>query len=174
MENIFKISKRGIIAILTLCMLLSIAGTGLNVTAIAAATVEETVVATEEIATVIVEESTISTENTTVVTEESTQELVPMMARGCGEENKYKLTNGYYGDPGTSGGEMRVMDGGHLGAGLFFTYLTGCPSVDNMTTPIPGGGTARITPSRSAASGWAVQIQTSAGQPFKSQRVHFN
>lgn len=85
MENIFKISKRGIIA-LTLCILLGIAGTGLNVTAMVAettATVEETAVATEEITTVVVEESTTSTEDTTVVTEENTQELVPRMARAC-------------------------------------------------------------------------------------------
>lgn len=86
MENIFKISKRGIIAILTLCILLGIAGTCFNVTAMAAettATVEETAVATEEITTVVVEESTTSTEDTTVVTEENTQELVPRMARAC-------------------------------------------------------------------------------------------
>ena len=56
MENIFKISKRGIIAILTLCILLGIAGTCFNVTAMAAettTTVEETAVATEEITTVV-------------------------------------------------------------------------------------------------------------------------
>jgi hypothetical protein len=90
MENIFKICKRGIIAILTLCILLGIAGAGLNVTAMAAettATVEETAVATEEITTVVVEESTISTEEPTVATEENTQELVPMMARGCYDYN---------------------------------------------------------------------------------------
>ena len=90
MKGIIKTSKRGIIAILTLCMLLSIAGTCLSVTAMAAATVEETVVATEEITTVVVEESTasseeprVSTEDATVVTEENTQELVPRMARAC-------------------------------------------------------------------------------------------
>lgn len=104
MENIFKISKRGIIAILTLCMLLSISGTGLNVTAMAAettATVEETAVATEEITTVVVEESTISTEEPTVATEETTPELMPMMARGCSSvpQSAYSMysyiTNGY-------------------------------------------------------------------------------
>ena len=93
MESIFKTSKRGIIVILTLCILLGIAGTGLNVIAMApetTATVEETLVATEEITTVVVEESTISTEeptvvteNTTVVPEKNTQELVPRMARAC-------------------------------------------------------------------------------------------
>ena len=81
---------------------------------------------------------------------------------------------GYYGDPGVSGGEMRVMGGGYSGACAFFVYLTRCPSVVGVPTPIPGGGTATITPSSSAASGYAVQIKTSAGQPFKSQRVHFN
>ena len=93
MGNIFKISKRGIIAILTLCILFGIAGICLNVTAMAAentATVEETAVAIEEIATVVIEESTISTEestvateDTTVVVEENTQELVPRMATRC-------------------------------------------------------------------------------------------
>ncbi|MBQ5761883.1 MAG: hypothetical protein IIW02_03620 [Clostridia bacterium] len=70
MENIFKISKRGIIA-LTLCILLGIAGTGLNVTAMVAET------------TATVEETAVATEDTTVVTEENTQELVPRMARAC-------------------------------------------------------------------------------------------
>lgn len=95
MKNIFKTSKRGIAAILTLCILLGIAGTHMNVTAMAAettATVEETAVATEEITTVVVEESTTSTEDTTVVTEENTQELVPRMARECGYGN---LTSWY-------------------------------------------------------------------------------
>lgn len=85
-------------------MLLSIAGTCLSVTAMAAettATVEETAVTTEEITTVVVEGSTISTEeptvateDTAVVTEENTQELMPMMARGC--ENDY---NHIFGNP---------------------------------------------------------------------------
>ena len=86
MKNIIKTSKRGIIAILALCILLGIAGTCMDVTAMAsetAATVEETAVATEEIATVVVEKSTISIENTTVVTEGTTSELMPMMASDC-------------------------------------------------------------------------------------------
>ncbi len=98
MENIFKISKRGIIAILTLCILLGIAGAGLNVTAMAAettATVEETAVATEEITTVVVEESTTSTEDTTVVTEENTQELVPRMATRCYDPLTSYFGSGY-------------------------------------------------------------------------------
>ena len=98
MENIFKISKRGIIAILTLCILLGIAGAGLNVTAMAAettATVEETAVATEEITTVVVEESATSTEDTTVVTEENTQELVPRMATRCYDPLTSYFGSGY-------------------------------------------------------------------------------
>jgi hypothetical protein len=98
MENIFKICKRGIIAILTLCILLGIAGAGLNVTAMAAettATVEETAVATEEITTVVVEESTISTEEPTVATEENTQELVPMMATRCYDPLTSYFGSGY-------------------------------------------------------------------------------
>jgi hypothetical protein len=76
MEKIFEINKRGITVILTLCILLGIVGTCGNITAIAAETTvetEATAVATEEI--------------TTVVVEETAQELVPMMARGCGTTN---------------------------------------------------------------------------------------
>ena len=130
MENIFKISKRGIIAILTLCILLGIAGTCFSVTAMAAeitVTVEETAVATEEITTVVVEESTISTvepvvstEDTTVVAEENTQELVPRMARACwgtldeglnyyiGKDNWSYDTNG---SPQASGFNIYVSNG---------------------------------------------------------------
>ena len=57
MKNIFKTSKRGIIVILTLCILLGIAGTCVNIVAMA---VEQT-----------------------IVTDENTQELVPRMARAC-------------------------------------------------------------------------------------------
>ena len=95
------------------------------------------------------------------------------MLGGCGDEDQYPLTNGYYGNPGTSGGPMRVMYGGAQGAYDFFTYLTGCEGVFEVPTPIPGGGTATITKSTSAGSKLAVQINTSEGQPFKSQRVHF-
>ena len=72
MENIFKNGKRGIIVILVLCMLIGIAGTCVNVTAMAAET------------TVVVEETTISTEESTVAADEQTQELMPVMARDCG------------------------------------------------------------------------------------------
>ena len=80
MKNIFNTSKRRIIVILTLSILLGIAGTWMNVTAM----VEETTVATEEITTVsVVEAPTISTEESTIATEETAQELMPMMASRC-------------------------------------------------------------------------------------------
>ena len=72
MKNFFNIGKRGIAVLLTLCILLGIAGIGVHATAVA----EET--------TVITEEAKVATEDNTVATEENTQELVPMMARGCG------------------------------------------------------------------------------------------
>ena len=94
MENIFKISKRGIIAILTLCILLGIAGTYMNVNAMAEDTTvatEETAVATDETTavaaekiTIPTEENTVATEETTVTTAGTTSELMPMMARACG------------------------------------------------------------------------------------------
>ena len=80
MGEFFKIQKRGITVILTLCILLGVAGTCLNVTAMA----EETTVATET-TTVTIVETTVATEETTVVADETTKELVPMMARGCGD-----------------------------------------------------------------------------------------
>lgn len=82
--------KRGIIVILTLCILLGIAGTGLNVTAMAAettATVEDTSVATEEITTVVLEAPVLATEEATVAADKTTQELMPMMARMCYDYN---------------------------------------------------------------------------------------
>ncbi len=91
-KKIFNNSKRGISAILTLCILLGIAGTCLNVTAMA----EETTVATEE-SKVATGESTVVTEETTVVVEgtttvaavETTQELMPMMANECAYNDYY-------------------------------------------------------------------------------------
>ena len=79
MKNIFNASKCGIAALLTLCVLLGLAGTCLNVTAMASettATVEETAVATEEITTVV-------DGDTTVVAKETTSELIPTMAQWC-------------------------------------------------------------------------------------------
>ena len=71
MKNIFKISKCGIAALLTLCILLGIAGISVHATAGA----EET--------TAVTEEAKVATEDNTVSTEETTQELMPTMARGC-------------------------------------------------------------------------------------------
>ena len=80
MKSIIKTSKRGIIVILTLCILSGIIGTCVNVAAMEAET------------TATVEETAVATEDTTVVTDETTQELVPMMARECGYGN---LTSWY-------------------------------------------------------------------------------
>ena len=94
MKNIFKTGKRSIAAILTVCILLGISG-------------------------ICVYAGAAITEETATVTEETTQELVPVMARGCkpttlsGWMDKYssiygftynntglgynkKLSNGYY------------------------------------------------------------------------------
>lgn len=90
MENIFKISKRGIIAILTLCILLGIAGACLNVSAMAA----ETTATVEGTTAIVAEEITMPKEDDTVATEAITPELMPMMARGC--ENDY---NHIFGNP---------------------------------------------------------------------------
>ncbi len=81
MKSIIKTSKRSIIAILTLCILLGIAGTA-AIAAETTATVEGTSVATEEITTVV-EKTTVTTEKTTVETDETSQELMPMMAIAC-------------------------------------------------------------------------------------------
>lgn len=64
MKKLFKISKRSIAAILTLCILLGVAGTCVYA---ASAMTEETAV----------------TEETTESAEETTQELVPVMASEC-------------------------------------------------------------------------------------------
>ena len=75
MKNIFKISKRGIIAIFTLCILFCTVGNGVH------AAIEE--------------------DTTAVAAVETTQELMPMMARGCGAvpQSAYSMysyiTNGY-------------------------------------------------------------------------------
>ena len=99
MKNIFKNSKRGIAAILTLCILLGIAGT-----CVYAASIPE--------------------ENT-AHTEETTQELMPMMARGC--ENDY---NHIFGNPehnldgfvGYYGGDQAMAYAAVLGVAQ--TYVT--------------------------------------------------
>ena len=64
-KNIFKNSKRGIAAILTLCILLGIAGICVYAASI--------------------------TEENTVPTEETAQELMPMMARGCNNGSLFDI-----------------------------------------------------------------------------------
>jgi hypothetical protein len=71
MKNIFKASKCGIAALLTLCILLGIAGTCMNVAAME-------------------EETTVSTEEPTIATVDTTSELMPMMARGCSDYYYYE------------------------------------------------------------------------------------
>ena len=100
MENIFKTSKRGIILILTLCILLCTSGIGVH----AISMPEENIAATEEIA-VVVEETKVATEETIVVTEETTPELMPTMARGCGYDDYY-----IEGEPDIHMGAMPVGD----------------------------------------------------------------
>ena len=96
MKNIFKTNQRGIIAILTLCMLLNTIGICVHATSMPKdnmATPEDTTVVVEE-TVVATNEPIIVTDDNVVVTEENTQELMPMMARGC--ENDY---NHIFGNP---------------------------------------------------------------------------
>ena len=91
MKNIIKTNKRGIIAILTLCMLLNTIGICAYATAIPEdnmATPEDTTVVVEE-TVVATEEPIIVTEENIVVTEENTQELMPMMANQCEDDDYY-------------------------------------------------------------------------------------
>ena len=86
MKNIFKTNKRGIIAILALCMLLNTIGICVHADTMPeenSAVTEETTVVVEE-TVVATEEPIIVTEENVVVTNENAQELIPMMARGCG------------------------------------------------------------------------------------------
>ena len=69
MKNIFKTSKRSIAAILTLCILLSIAGT-------------------------CVYAASVTPEENTAVTEETTQELMPTITRSCPCTNHVWRGNG--------------------------------------------------------------------------------
>ena len=104
MKNLFKTSKRSIAAILTLCILLGIAGTCVYA------------------ASVMPEENTVVTEKTTVSAEETTQELVPVMANQCGD-------NDYYieGEPYLPVGAMPIGDpviGGYVSAS-FLSFVVG-------------------------------------------------
>ena len=79
MKSIFRNSKHGIAAVLTLCIILGIAGTCVNIAVMA----EEPTVATDETTAVAAEEITIATEESAVESGETVPELVPKMARGC-------------------------------------------------------------------------------------------
>ena len=74
MKNIFKTSKRSIVAILTLCILLGIAGTCVYAVAMP-------------------EETTTVTEETIVTAEETTKELVPVMVQGCYDDVIYQSSS---------------------------------------------------------------------------------
>ncbi len=139
MKNIINISKRGITAILTLCILLGIAGTCVNVAAMA----EETTLATETTAvataetTVDTEETEIATEKITIVvaeqtsvaTADTTQELMPMMARWCSYPslNQYLSQNasryGYSVNEVTYGSNISLSNGYYYHAGQYGSNL---------------------------------------------------
>jgi len=77
MKNLFKTSKRSIAAILTLCILLGIAGTCVYATS------------------AMPEENPTATEETIVAANETTQELVPVMATRCGNVCAHDLVYKY-------------------------------------------------------------------------------
>ena len=117
MKNIINTSKRSIILILTLCILLCTSGIGVQ----AISMPEENIAVTEEI-TVVVEETTVATEKTIVVTEETTPELIPTMARGCGYDNYY-----IEGEPDIPMGAMPVGDSviGNYVSQSFLSFVVG-------------------------------------------------
>ena len=80
MKNIINTSKRSIIVILTLCILLCTTGIGVH----AISMPEENIAVTAEETTVVVQETKVAIEGITVADEETTSELMPMMARACG------------------------------------------------------------------------------------------
>ncbi len=82
MESIFKISKRSIAAILTLCLLLGIAGTCVYAASVMP---EENPTATDGII--------VATEESTVADEETTSELMPMMAQRCYDDVIYQSSS---------------------------------------------------------------------------------
>ncbi len=140
MKNIINTSKRGITAILTLCILLGTTGTCVNVAAMAEETTvatETTAVVTEEITTVVVEETTIPKEEPTVateepagVTEETTQELVPVKARGC--SYIHYTVNGYH-------------NNGYVKSVTVTTYYNGS-AIDSYTVNYPESGDDAMEP----------------------------
>ena len=117
MEKIINTSKRGIILILTLCILLCTSGIGAHAISVS----EENIVTAEE-TTVVVEETKVATEETIVVTEETTPELIPTMARGCGYDDYY-----IEGEPDIPMGAMPVGDSviGNYVSLSFLSFVVG-------------------------------------------------
>ena len=118
MENVFKITKHGIIVIIALCLLVSIVGTCANVTAMAAEeNTEETVVVIEEIDTAVLEPPVLVTDKATEATDKSTQELMPMMARMCYDYNTVddcmSAISVAYGFGYSLSGNSYICDGGY-------------------------------------------------------------
>lgn len=139
MKNIINTSKRSIIVILTLCILLCTTGIGVHaismpeeniaVTEEITVVVEETTVATEKTTAVAAEEITIATEESTVVTEETTPELIPMMANRCSYPslNQYLNQNasiyGYSVNEVTYGSNISLSNGYYYHAGQYGSNL---------------------------------------------------
>lgn len=139
MKNIINTSKRSIIVILTLCILLCTTGIGVHaismpeeniaVTEEITVVVEETTVATEKTTAVAAEEITIATEESTVVTEETTPELIPMMANRCSYPslNQYLNQNasiyGYSVNEVTYGSDISLSNGYYYHAGQYGSNL---------------------------------------------------
>ena len=139
MKNSINTSKRSIIVILTLCILLCTTGIGVHaismpeeniaVTEEITVVVEETTVATEKTTAVAAEEITIATEESTVVTEETTPELIPMMANRCSYPslNQYLNQNasiyGYSVNEVTYGSNISLSNGYYYHAGQYGSNL---------------------------------------------------
>ena len=124
MKSIIKTSKRGIIVILVLCMLLEITATCVN----AATILEETSVSAES-TVVIIKGTTTETEENTIVTEKTSQELMPTMARACWYDDYY-----IEGEPDLPVGAMPEGSptiGGYVSASfLDFVLSIGYPDTD--------------------------------------------
>ncbi len=135
MKSIINTSKQGIIALLTLCMLLGIAGTCLNVAAMAetTATVEATMVVTEE---TIVEAFSNDVIGKADIEE---NELVPIMANGC--QNDY---HHYFDNPqhnlgpflASYGGNQSAAYGAVLSAGQAYVATAGISGIINASNQI--------------------------------------
>lgn len=82
MQNNINTSKRSIILILTLCILLCTSGIDTHAISVS----EENIVTTEE-TTVVVGETILSIKGITVADEETMSELIPMMAQRCCDDD---------------------------------------------------------------------------------------